>query len=318
MYGYILPDIDKLQVRDFVFYRAIYCGICKSIGARLGTLARFVTGYDLTFLCIVVANYTSVEFKFDKCRCIASIKKHTVVVDNGLIDKIADLSVILGYYKLLDDINDESGHTNKIAKIMLEKAYKKAKSNSIELDQVVGKYIQNLNKLENANINGLDRVSDCFATLSREIAKLLCGKMDDNMERLCYNIGKYIYLIDALDDVDSDYKKGEYNPFLVGKTIDTKLLDRQKFFELHKTEIEFSLNSTINKIIEYFNNTEFMGSYDLLKNIIHFGLRKKLAQVLNSRYKLKKFQAERDLKYPRQKIREYNKKVKYLQKVAIK
>lgn len=371
MYGYVLPDIDKLDMQDFVFYRSVFCGVCKSIGKRLGTLARLATGYDMTFLCIAIANHINVPFDFEDCRCIASAKKHTIAMESTLVDKIADLSVILAYYKIDDDIRDDKGAKAKVARLLFQKAYNRAKSNSPDLDIIVAKHLHKLNKLEWAMTVGLDRVSDCFASLAKSIAQNLSGKTDDNFDKMCYNIGKYIYLIDALDDVQDDFLAQEYNPFLVGKesfitnnfqistinyskskmnknpnnarilsqntrnqqevfsqnqmclqdTLDynkktfniTNQLkknikfDRQEFFLANKQEIDFCMLSTIGKIITCFDQTDFVGSYDLIKNIIHFGLHKKLKQVLGSKTKLKRYQAEHDLKYPRKKMKEYNK-----------
>jgi len=314
MYGYILPDIDSLDIRDFVFYKSVFCGICKSIGKRLGTVARLSTGYDMTFLCIVVANHINLPFEFEDCRCIASIKRHTIAMESTLVDKIADLSVILGYYKIADNIRDSGGAKDRLAKAVFAKAYDRAKTNSKELDVIVSKYIGKLNELENANTVGIDRVSDCFANLAKEVAQSLSGKTDDNFDKMCYNIGKYIYLIDALDDIDEDAISNEYNPFL-GLEVDSivnsnknkiKKFDRQQFFAKHKQEIQFCMYTTIGKIIECFDKTDFVGSYDLLKNIIQLGLYKKLKQVLNSPTKLKKYQAERDIKYPKRQIKAYN------------
>ena len=154
-----------------------------------------------------------------------------------------------------------------------------------EADKVVSTKYAELRALENAGTKGIDRVSDVFASMLGAVAKLLLGdKASDDSLRLVYNIGKFVYLVDALDDIDEDHRAGRYNVFLAEMPYST----RAQFFADNKETIEFILNVTINRAIECFNHLTFTQSYDLLRKTVHIGLRQKAAELMASDKKLKR------------------------------
>ena len=55
MFGLVVPEKPEMKVKEYEQFNAIYCGICKSIARRLGTLPRFVLNYDLTFLAVLLS-----------------------------------------------------------------------------------------------------------------------------------------------------------------------------------------------------------------------------------------------------------------------
>ncbi|MCL2598497.1 MAG: DUF5685 family protein [Firmicutes bacterium] len=345
MFGYILPDIDKLSPRDFVFFKAVYCGICKSIGERLGTLARFSTGYDMTFLCILLANAMGVEFGYHHCRCMGSPKKHGIA-SGALVDKIADLSVLLAYHKLQDDIADGEGKKAFLASKLFFKAYQRAAASSPTLDTIVCERLWDLQQAEQNKEASVDKVAHHFASLTSDVCRVLCGdKCDEIVEKLAYGIGKFVYLMDALDDMCSDFCKGEYNVFLQSNQAillpvakerlkkrgvlwkdglplcseqKCEKILRQVFFETCKEEIVWAIQGTVARVVECFDKTCFEGSFDLLCNIVYQGLFKKYEQVLHSDKALPRHQAAKDMRYPKSKIKEYNKQAKRHKQAAVK
>lgn len=107
----------------------------------------------------------------------------------------------------------------------------------------------------------------------------------DNILSLFYNIGKFVYLADAIDDLTQDNKKGSYNPF-VAKYGNFK--DLQEFKQANKTEIDFILACTVNRVIESFNNISYrlLTSREMCRNIIYYGLRDKCRQLMEATKKL--------------------------------
>lgn len=53
MYGYIRPDIGELRINEYRRFRSAYCGLCEALRQRYGVLARFLIGYDMTFLALL-------------------------------------------------------------------------------------------------------------------------------------------------------------------------------------------------------------------------------------------------------------------------
>ncbi len=293
MYGYVVPLKDKLSQADFGLYRAFYCGICKATGRRYGQLPRFTTSYDVTFLSVLITDYIYGEANFNNERCLLNpFRKKTVVVESELLSRIVALNVILAYAKADDDVIDD-GFKKRFARKMLKKAYRKAVKDLPQADEIVKKGYADLREIEKRNERSIDVSSDCFATILMELCKLLCAdKTSEHIERLFYNVGKFVYLADALDDVDEDCKKNRYNPLLAhfGLTEQTKKQRKQfvrkEFINNYRPQLEFIFATCINRAIECFNSIVFTGAYDLLKNVVYYGLRDKTMQLLNSEKKL--------------------------------
>lgn len=293
MYGYVTPVKSQISTADFVLYRAFYCGICMATGKSYGQLPRFTTNYDIVFLSVLLHDYTKQDVEFETGTCVLNpFKKKATVCQNLLFDKIVATNIVLSYYKTCDDVLDSNKKLSvkkRMAKNAMKKPYNKAKLIVPEVDEIVNKRYTQLYKLEKENCAQIDRVADCFALLLMEVAEYLLKQHEiepcENILKLCYNVGKFVYLADALDDIDEDFKKKNYNPFLA-KYDDFK--SRQEFFIQHKEELEFLLACTTNRAIECFNQLIFTQSYDLLKNIVHVGLRDKTKEIFDSAKKLPK------------------------------
>ena len=155
MFGYVTVDSPNLYIKDLGLYRALYCGLCKSIGATCGQLARFTLTYDLTFLSALLHNMLGIDIVIEKEHCIIHpIKKNGVQQSDQLTKKIAKLNVILAYHKMIDDkIDSKKGGLSLIFK----KSYTKAKKEEPVFDQIVKeqydvlrKYEQNSSGVKNA------------------------------------------------------------------------------------------------------------------------------------------------------------------------
>ncbi|MBR2988832.1 MAG: hypothetical protein IKC64_03815 [Clostridia bacterium] len=284
MFGYITPDKSKLLQQDFVLYRAFYCGVCLQIGRDYGNIPRFTTSYDITFLSALVHDVTSQEVEFKECRCLGNpLTKKLTVCENPLLKTLCAVNLILTYHKLNDDVIDGGGLKKKLARKYMSKSHLKAKEIAPGVDEIVSKWYDELRALEKANESSIDKVSHCFAMMLKSIAvKIVGDKSSEEFASLCYNIGKFVYIADALDDIDEDAKSGNYNPFLVGKSFSS----RRKFITDNRDEIEFLFACTVNRATESFNKMKFTQSYNLLKNVVYYGLREKVKQLLASEKKL--------------------------------
>ncbi len=127
MFGYIQPDIPYLYFKDATLYKALYCGLCKSIGRSCGQTARFGLSYDMTFLSALLHNIKNTDVTIEKQRCAANIfTRRPMALDDGITKTVACLNTLLTYYKLTDDILDE--HKGRISRAFFKRGYKKAKA----------------------------------------------------------------------------------------------------------------------------------------------------------------------------------------------
>ena len=222
MFGYIQPDIPYLYFKDATLYKALYCGLCKSIGRSCGQTARFGLSYDMTFLSALLHNIKNTDVTIEKQRCAANVfTRRPMALDDGITKTVACLNTLLTYYKLTDDILDE--HKGRISRAFFKRGYKKAKALHPDAAGIVKARMAELFELEKAGCASLDMAADPFGLMIADLSDYCLGESATEYTRkLFYGVGKWVYLIDALDDYDKDVKKKNYNPFVSAYKAPTK------------------------------------------------------------------------------------------------
>lgn len=281
MFGYLKPDKPYLYMKDDVLYRALYCGVCKSIGQNCGQIARFTLTYDIAFLSAICHNILGKDIKINKERCITHIiKKIPVAASDEISLMLADVNLILAYYKLIDDVLDEKKGGLKTA--VFKRAYKKAKKRLYSLDEYILNQTKILHKLEKENSDSVDMVADSSANILVEISKtVLKDKSNEYTDGFFYAVGKWIYLIDALDDYDKDVKSKSFNVFYNAYRKD----NFNALINDCKNEIIFIFNGIFYQISENFKNIEMQYNTDLVKNIVTRGIPLATDKILNKNLK---------------------------------
>lgn len=197
-------------------YRAYYCGLCRAMRRGCGWAAGMVLNYDFTFLAILLAptQGTPVE----RCRrCpVRPFRRVAMCAASPALEIAADESVILAYHQLCDTVRDDgffSGLPARVLRWLLCRGYRKAVRRRPEFDRIVRQQLEQLHKLEQENCPGLDAPADAFACLLQAAApKSGEDARDRAAAQLLYHMGRWIYLLDARDDLESDEKRGSYNP----------------------------------------------------------------------------------------------------------
>lgn len=287
MYGYVLPNKENINRQDHIMFQSLYCGICLAIKSDYGNIPRLTTNYDITVLGLIAIEALCPQVEFETKRCIADPRKKGVVKRSDFMSRLAAVNILLTYYKAVDDVID-SGGKKKLMRRLLKKPYNKAKQLLPQADSIIAYGYARLRRMEKDNVASIDRVCDCFASLLAELIgdfikeKRDSGEMSasdyENYCRMCYNIGKFVYLADALDDIDKDVKKKNYNPFAAAYP-DYRRGKRREFIDAHGDEIKFHFTAAINRAIECSNALVFTQVNDLLRNVLYEGLRKKADQL---------------------------------------
>ncbi|MBQ3115692.1 MAG: hypothetical protein IJC07_01550 [Clostridia bacterium] len=280
MFGYVKTDLPYMYMKDTTLYKAMYCGLCKGIGCACGTKGRLVLNYDLTFLSVLAHNLMGIDVKVEKQRCIAhQIKKRPVAVPDALTERIGALNVILAYHKLNDDVLDSG--KGKTARRFFLSSYKKAKKKEPEFDKIVEKRYSDLVNYEKTGGDSIDISADPFGNMMVDVMKVLLGdKCTENVCELSYELGKWIYLIDALDDFDKDKKKNNFNVFInANKDIKTK----EELIEKNKDQLIFTFGSILSKIASLATTLEYKFNHDLTDNILLRGLRAETQRILENK-----------------------------------
>lgn len=287
MFGYVVPDKMNMYMKDYYRYRAFYCGFCKSCGKRCGQCMRLSTNYDITFMNLLLHAVFDVEPEFANEGCILNpVKKKTIAKNDSITEMAVDTNTLLMYYKLLDDkLDDRSVSKAIVRKLIVSNKYKKAKRNLPEIDRLYETEMNNLHALERDGCDSLDRLADTFANMLKGSIKILTAdKYSEPLGRLMYNIGKWVYIIDAVDDVDKDHKKSSFNPFIINYEYTT----REKFVADRGEEAEKSLMYCYYAMRESFNELKFNLNDGVLTNIIWYGILDRTNEVVRRTSKCKK------------------------------
>lgn len=214
MFGYVHPSDGRLTSEDRETFRAAYCGLCHALGARYGLAGRMILNYDLTFLAMVLSDGAG---RTCARRCVAHpIRKRCCAAGDPALDTAADMSVILTYWQLRDGVADHGfwgGLKYRLASALLRPAYRKARARRPDFDRGTQAHLTALGALEKDGCASLDAPADAFARL----LALAAESIDDPArrrvtEQLLYHLGRWVYLVDAADDLREDIKSGGYNP----------------------------------------------------------------------------------------------------------
>ncbi len=215
MYGYVRPPLQLLSERETERFRQVYCGLCHTLGERYGQAARFILNYDFTFLAILLSEGD--EGGAAKARCMASpFRQHAYRTSTPAMVLAADESVILAYWQLRDGVEDHDwlhGLKYRGLSKVLEPAYQKAAAARPGFDACTREHLNLLAQLERERCDSMDRAADTFAGLLAGAA----GEIGDPvrqrvLHQLLYHLGRWVYLVDAADDLKKDAESGNYNP----------------------------------------------------------------------------------------------------------
>ena len=270
MFGYVRINKMDLTFREFDYYKGYYCGLCKYLKENHGEVSRLSLNYDITFLIVILTALYKLDSDITYERCIANPLKKKMRIVNEITEYAASMNILLSYYKLEDNLYDDNGIKDKLAyelyKGKLKKAYEKYPQKAEYIKQQLG----NLRELEKQESKSIDKVSNTFGNLMGEIFVYKKDEYEQNLRNIGFNLGKYIYILDAYEDLEEDNKKGRYNPFI--DYIDKKEELKNKVDRL----ITMSLGMATKNIEQL--NLEFNKS--IIDNIIYSGVYLRYKSIL--------------------------------------
>lgn len=220
MFGYVKIYKPECKFREYEYYRGIYCGVCRALGACGGACARLTLSYDAAFLALVRMALEGERPRFAKRRCMAHpFRRHTEALPTAAAQLSARASLILTHYKNKDDLKDEKGGKRLRAKLLspaLGRMHRRAAREYEALDKRIRTRLEALWAFEAAPTLSLDRPAVLFGEV---MAELLSFGLEGEKERIARvvgrAVGKWVYLIDALDDREEDLRLGRYNPIVL-------------------------------------------------------------------------------------------------------
>jgi len=288
MFGYVEPDKPELKIREYEVFRGYYCSLCKTIGKRYGILPRLSLNYDLTFLYLLLSATDPAKGNGKMEPCIAHpLKKRFVVSSDVYAEYASDMNIILTYYSLQDKWVDEKNPVGKAGTIALKIPFKKAKKLHPEKCKYIESCLKKLSELEQNGCDSVDEAAEPFAAMMRELFE--CGHIKDEKQKktlgwLGYNLGRWIYILDAWDDIEDDINKQNYNPILMQYNYKGESIPEFKI-KIYNT-VNFNLTYSLSEAEKAYSLLGIEKNKGRLDNILYSGLIVKTDKVLQGRGKV--------------------------------
>ena len=318
MLGYVKIDKGELKVREYEVYTGYYCGVCKSIGRRYGQLPRMVLSYDAAFLAILLASLSDESDAPVQEHCIAHpvIKKKTVI-RNRAIDYAGDVMLILAWYKLADDAADEGKAYAKPVMLMMKRIFRRLNSLYPELCSSVKCHLSALSALEREKCASIDMAAEAFAKIMEDIFTEglqavygseppqqtspgadrsdygISGMQDEPcgfaspgndtrelLARAGYHLGKWVYMIDAVDDIEENIESGAYNPLLFRFKFDAANETADEFRARIEPDLRFNLYHYLAMLSRCTDSLDIRKNAGIIENVIYFGLNRKTEEII--------------------------------------
>lgn len=263
MFGYILPNKKELSDKDEKVYKGYYCGLCHALKERVGLKRQFILQYDMTFLSLLLSGLYEPPEKETEFRCLIHPIGKRTAVSSEITEYVADMNLLLGYYNLYDNYLDERKIGAKKIADSLEPKIAELRKKYPRQTEAVSKAVDQIDEAEASKEENLSLVANLFGLMMSEI---FAYKKDDvwteDLRKIGFYIGKFLYLMDAYEDIENDKKKKLYNPLLISKAY------KKDCFE---TYIRQLLTTQLSEIATIFERMPILKNADIIRNILYSG-----------------------------------------------
>lgn len=274
MFGYIAINKAEMKFRDFDIYHAYYCGLCKDLKERYGRSGQITLSYDMTFLIILLSGLYEPPAEDSIRNCVAHPFQKHAARTNEITQYAADMNIVLSYYKCLDDWTDEHKKKAWINSRLLRSKVKQIEKTYPEKVKLIRDMLAQISSCEKANEQDLDKMAGLFGEIMAEIFVWKQDIWKDSLHRMGFFLGKFIYLMDAYEDIEKDAVSGNYNPFMTIK-------DHENF----DSECQNMLMMQMAECCRAFERLPIVKDAGILRNILYSGVWAKFASVYNKRNK---------------------------------
>lgn len=276
MFGYVKPYSPELLVKDYEFYKATYCGVCRAMKRHTGALSNVALSYDSVFLALLRMLFVpDSDIDAVRGRCIAHpLKSRPMLKENAALEYTARAFAVLTYYKLLDDMSDEAAIKKigvSLAKTIFKGATKRA--HIPDVNEIIKEKLDKITEHEVKRTRSVDEPAALFGEL---LGELFSHGLTGADRLVCYelglHLGKFIFCADAAEDYDEDIRQGKYNPYAL-------LYDSQPLSKENKQSIKCALLLECKEMENAVNLLPFGTRYtieNIIKNVIYRGLVKRI------------------------------------------
>ena len=261
MFGYVTICEPELKVKDLKKYKAYYCGLCRVLKEKYGFMGQMTLTYDMTFAVILLSSLyeTATETQMHRCK-VHPVKKQKML-RNEITSYAAAMNVLLAYYHMEDDWEDDRKVSSLMTKSMLAGKARRIEAAYPRQSRAIQRELQNLSVCEKENSTDIDRTAGCFGRLMEELFAYQEDGWERSLRKMGFFLGKYIYIMDAYEDLPEDIQKGRYNPL-------KKIYENEDYEE----RMQQILCMMIAESTAEFERLPCLVDVDILRNILYDGV----------------------------------------------
>lgn len=261
MFGYVIINKGDMKFKEFDIYHSYYCGLCRMLKTGYGIPGQLTLTYDMTFAVMLLSSLYEPPITEAVVNCVAHpFEKHptrqTIYTEYG-----ADMNILLSYYNCMDDWADEHKVTKRAYAGLLKRGYRRVYAKYPDKARRIDSLLRELSKEEEKKSADIDRMAGCFGNIMSEILTPHADEWEETLRNMGFYLGKYIYLLDAYEDVFDDRKKGRYNP-LAAKCEDPDF----------EEEVRTILTMMMAECSREFEKLPILDNIEILRNIIYSGV----------------------------------------------
>ena len=283
MFGYINVNQKELSEENKAVYQSYYCGLCRSLREFCGSRGQVLLNYDITFLVVLLTGLYEPKTIQESFTCVLHPMKKRLSRKNEIMDYAAQMNVLLAYYNLIDDWKDDKNFTKKTIAGLFEKDYERVVRNYPRQAGAVSDYLEKLSAYERAKETNIDLVAGLTGEMLGELFAWKEDEWYEELKTLGYYMGKFVYLMDAYEDLKKDEKKDAYNPL--------RYLESESDQEF-ETLCRLMMTSMMSECAKSFERLPILTHAEILRNIIYFGVWSKYEYLQLKRKKKKKGMGE--------------------------
>ena len=212
MFGYVTICEPELKVKDLKKYKAYYCGLCRVLKEEYGFMGQMTLTYDMTFAIILLSSLYESVADLETHRCKVHPVKKQMMLKNEITSYAAAMNVLLAYYHLDDDWQDDRKISSLMSKSMIYGKVKKIIDKYPRQSEAIRTSLAELSLCERDNSTDIDRTAGCFGRLMEELLLYREDMWEKSLRKMGFFLGKFIYHMDKYEDLTKELKKDKYNP----------------------------------------------------------------------------------------------------------
>ena len=261
MFGYLVAATKVLEDNELKRYKSVYCGLCRSLKRCFGQSARLTLNFDMTFLVLLLASLYEPEEERGEQTCVRHpIESHPYAMSE-LSDYAAHMNIAMAYLKCLDDWKDDRRLSAWAEAKTLKTGYDTVKAKYPRQCGAIEAALHALSALEDEGREDPDAAAACFGAMMREVFVYKEDRWADALRRMADALGRFVYLLDAVMDLDEDVLRGRYNPF---RSLAGDADNEERFRDI--------LRMQLGECIYWFDLLPLVQDVNLLKNVLCVGL----------------------------------------------